>query len=308
VTLPNFLIVGAAKSGTTSLFHYLGQHPEVYVPPCKEPCYFSGGQPNIVNSDDEYEMLFSGATTEKAIGEASATYLYDQEAPRRISNLLGDVKIIIILRNPVTRAYSAWGHNYYQVGYETLSFEDALLEEDARMASQRFREKCPFYYGEYYYFHRGLYYKQVKRYFDTFGRGRVQVHIFEEFVKDPAATCRVAFTFLGVDPDFEPIFKTYNASPAFRIGFVHRFLVTPPLILDKVYHSLPARLRFVAYRVGKSVYWLNQKYRPRPPLDREIKTQLLEKYREDITKLEELLGRDLFIWYSDAIQSTDKQR
>jgi len=299
LTLPNFLIVGAAKSGTTSLFVYLGQHPEIYTPFCKEPCYFTKQkEPSMVHSDADYEMLFEGERGEKAIGEASTTYLYDREAPERIHRLLGDnLRIIIILRNPVRRAYSLWGHNYYQVGCEELPFEDALRQEGARMASLEFRAKWRFHYGNFHYFRSGLYYEQVKRYLDTFGRERVQVYIFEEFAEEPGETCRKVFAFLGVDPSFRPVFARHNASPGFKNKVIHRFLATPPLLLLRLYQALPMKVRMLGYRAGKAIYWLNQGYKPRPPMDQKLGAELMDRYREDIKKLEGLLERDLAIWY-----------
>ena len=138
MTLPNFLIVGAAKSGTTSLFEYLAQHPEVYVAVCKELHYFSDAPyPKLANSDKEYENLFVGIINEKAIGESSVSYLSDTEAPYRINKLLKDVKIIILLRNPVDRAYAQWGH-MYRLGYEKLTFSQGLSQEASRIKSESF--------------------------------------------------------------------------------------------------------------------------------------------------------------------------
>jgi hypothetical protein len=249
-------------------------------------------------------MLFSGRSIQRAIGEASTSYLYDPKAPERIAKLLGNVKIIIILRNPVARAYSAWGHNYYQVGYERLSFEKALQEEAVRMVSQEFRDKCPFYYGDYHYFHQGLYYESVKRYCDTFGWERVKVYIFEEFAEDPARICRDIFSFLGVDPNFRPVFEKHNVAPAFGSSFIHRFLVTPPPFIERAYHALPMTLRVLVYRAGKFVYWLNQQHAPRPPLGEELQAELMDRYLDDMKRLEELLEKDLSIWYSDDERST----
>ncbi|MGQ9662575.1 MAG: sulfotransferase domain-containing protein [Kiritimatiellia bacterium] len=141
MTLPNFLIVGAPKAGTTSLFDYLGQHPEVYTPPVKEPCFFSSGLPAFTHDLAEYEALFAGQTTQTAIGEASTTYLYDPDAARRIHDLLPEARIIIMLRNPAERAYSEWAYNALQLACEPLSFEAALEAEEERAASPAFRAK-----------------------------------------------------------------------------------------------------------------------------------------------------------------------
>ena len=296
MTLPNFLVVGAAKSGTTSLYAYLAQHPDVYLCPVKEPCFFSDGNPRLVRTNWEYEALFDTRTSEKAVGEASASYLYDPEAPKKINALINGVKIIIILRNPINRAYSQWGQIFYQLGYEKLSFEEALLVEDTRISLGKFNEDSPFYYGFYHYFHMGLYYEQVKRYFDTFNRERVQIHIFEEFIKDPEKTCKEIFSFIGVDPGFIPLIEKHNMAASFRFGFLHKLLLSPPTILSKVYQALPMRSKLFIYDVARSLFRMNLQDMSRPPMEKSIRDRLMVRYRENIHQLEGLLGRDLSLW------------
>jgi len=296
MTLPNFLVVGAAKSGTTSLYAYLAQHPDVYLCPVKEPCFFSDGNPRLVRTNWEYEALFDTRTSEKAVGEASASYLYDPEAPKKINALINGVKIIIILRNPINRAYSQWGQIFYQLGYEKLSFEEALLVEDTRISLGKFNEDSPFYYGFYHYFHMGLYYEQVKRYFDTFNRERVQIHIFEEFIKDPEKTCKEIFSFIGVDPGFIPLIEKHNMAASFRFGFLHKLLLSPPPILSKVYQALPMRSKLFIYDVARSLFRMNLQDMSRPPMEKSIRDRLMVRYRENIHQLEGLLGRDLSLW------------
>src|SRR5437868_623089 len=109
MTLPNFLIIGAAKAGTTSLHHYLRQHPDVYMGP-REPRYFAregaDAESPVIRTRDVYEQLFDGVTTEHAIGEGSPQYLNHPIAPDEIAAELPDVKLIVSLRNPADRAYS----------------------------------------------------------------------------------------------------------------------------------------------------------------------------------------------------------
>lgn len=297
MTLPNFLIVGAAKSGTTSLYRYMEQHPGVFFPPVKEPCYFSDGLPEVAFSDSEYERLFEGAGGRKAVGEASTAYLSAPEAPARIKRLLGDIRIIIILRNPADMVYSLWGHNVYQQGEERLSFEEALEAEDDRMRSEEFRAGCRSYYGNFFYFHRGLYHEQVKRYIGTFGRKNVHVMVFEEFVKEPARHCREVFGFLGIDQGFAPALDRHNVATTFRYGFLHRLLVTPPGFAVRAYNALPLRLRIWIYMAARMVYGINITSEPRPAIDPALRKELAGRYMDDIRRLEGLIGRELSIWY-----------
>src|SRR5262249_28411890 len=164
MTLPKFFIVGAAKSGTTSLYAYLRQHPEIYMPERKEPCYFiawKGG----VQSRQAYEGLFSKANPQQRIGEASTPYLYDPEAPQKIKALVPDAQILMILRNPAEAAFSLWRMNRNVLkAREQLSFPKALEAETTRRGDPRFRKGCRgWWHGNYYYFDRGCYYQQVKR-------------------------------------------------------------------------------------------------------------------------------------------------
>src|SRR3954468_6264414 len=162
--LPNFLIVGAPKCGTTSLYQYLGQHPEVYMSRLKEPRYFPsfGLVPgtDLVRTRAEYEQLFDGATTERAIGEATPNYLHAPQAAERIVAELPDAKIIVSLRNPADRAYSSYlGRG--RRGVEKRPVQDAVQPGN-------------------YFFDASLYSDALARYFAVFGRRRVKVVLFDD--------------------------------------------------------------------------------------------------------------------------------
>ena len=147
MTLPNFLVIGAAKSGTSSLYMYLKQHPEIYMSPIKEPHFFSfddeskmtkgPGDPihKAITNFDDYQAQFDGVTDEKAIGEASTSYLYRPEAPGRIHAMLPDAKLIVILRNPVDRAFSAYMHVVRDKRETSKDFAEALSKEESRKAA-----------------------------------------------------------------------------------------------------------------------------------------------------------------------------
>ena len=159
---PNFFIVGAAKAGTTSLHRYLEQHPQVFMSSVKEPRFFEAGWEKIgkarfliparIAGEREYLQLFKEAGESKAIGEASPSYLYDEEAPYLIKEKIPKAKIIISLRDPIDRAYSQYLH-FVRAGIETKPFCDALFNE----------------LGDYYV-QPGQYSDQVRRYLEVFGR------------------------------------------------------------------------------------------------------------------------------------------
>jgi len=290
VTMPNFFIVGAQKAGTTSLYHYLNQHPQVYMSPRKEPHFFEGmhsefrrpGRRSAPVSDlAEYQALFEGAKDERAIGEASASYLYSTRAPHLIKSSVPDAKVIAILRNPADRAYSNFLH-CVQVGREPLrSFDEALQAEEARM-----RDK----WGPlWYYKQKGFYYAQVKRYFDTFGRDRVGVWLYEDLRDDTFGALGEVFRFLDIDDGFVPDASIeHNPSGIPRVGRlytgVRALTARNPVLVERV---LPAKLRgYVKSRIMA---------RP-PPFPPELREGLISAYKEDILKLQDLIGRDLSVW------------
>ena len=286
---PNFLIAGAAKAGTTSLHEYLGQHPDIFMSTFKEPNYFVPGY--AYDDWQKYLALFGGARAETAIGEASTGYLYCKESPAWIKAVLGPIKIILILRNPAHRAASLYWWMVRE-GYESAStFADALERESSRIASPTFRNTCPQFYPDYLYYTTGLYSEQVPRYLETFGPGNVRVYIFEEFAKDPHAICREIFNFLNVDPDFKPAIAIHNEArlPASaRLQFWLR-------------NRAPGYLPFLSSRLRRKfldqLMALNTKLGSTPRRDAETEAPLLERYREDIRQLEQILERDLSFWF-----------
>ena len=293
MTMPNFFIIGAQKAGTTSLYHYLKQHPQVYMSPHKEPHFFEGMHSDFrrpgrrstpVTDLGEYQRLFEGVSGEKAIGEASASYLYSPKAPALIKRSIPEAKLIAVLRNPAERAYSNFLY-CVQVGREPLaSFAEALEAEGARMRDN---------WGPlWHYKQKGFYYGQVKRYFDTFGRDRVGIWLYEDLRDDPVKMLRDVFRFLDVDGRFVPdMSMEYNPTglPRNKILYIQLRKLTArnPAFVERF---LPAGLR------GYVKSWFFDKP---PPFPAEVRRQLTYSYREDILKLQELIGRDLSPWLKD---------
>jgi hypothetical protein len=298
-TKPNFLIAGAGKAGTTSLHDYLGQHPDIFMSSFKEPNYFV---PDYAYNDwENYLSLFRGARDEKAIGESSTGYLYCKESPAWIKSVLGNVKIILVLRNPARRAASLYWWMVRE-GYEDApTFAAALDLESSRMRDPSFPETCSEFHHSYYYFDSGLYTEQVRRFFDAFGRDNVRVYLFEEFVADPRAICRDIFEFLEVDPNFEPEIAVHNearlpASP--RLQFWLRNSASRYL------RFLPSKLRRAM--IERLMNW-NTRRGSTPKRDHESEQGLLERYRDDIQKLEQLLDRDLSVWLQEQPRAAAKR-
>ena len=300
MTMPNFFLIGAQKAGTTSLYSYLKQHPQVYMSPIKEPFFFDheidsrgevvrekfGGPvtPHVKFADiREYRTLFRGVSGEKAIGEASVLYIYAPGTAERIKRYVPEAKLIALLRNPADRAYSAFLHAV-RIGREPLTdFAQALREEDDRI-----------WYNWHYQFHyrnRGLYYAQLKRYFEVFGREKVGVWLYEDLSNDPIGVVQSVLRFLGVNDTFTPdISRKHNPSRIPKSEFARftiRLMNTTLPVVSKV--SPPASEGF-RQLVNSRILAES------PPIDPEIRKQLREGYRKDILKLQELIGRDLSVW------------
>lgn len=301
MTLPNFLIVGAMKSGTTSLYHYLAQHPQIYMSPIKEPKFFalegtmwdpeprgSGGLAKIPGIRDwnAYLDLFSGVADEIAIGEASPLYLYAPPSAEKIRQVLPEAKIIAILRHPVDRAYSHFLH-WVQRGLEPLGsdFVNVLRAEDERIA----RNWSP----NYHYKHRGFYYEQLKRYYDRFDRDRIRVYLFDELQRDPLAVTRDLFEYLDVDPTFVPqTDRQYNRSQIPRNQQVQQILDRPNLIKKLLKPFIPTPWK---ERLKNTIKTYNSS---KPKLSLDLRHQLTQEYENDLLKLQDLIQKDLSPWLS----------
>jgi hypothetical protein len=306
--IPNFLIVGAPKSGTTSLHEYLRQHPEVFVPnKHKEPTYFvregKGSWNSFGGTLDSYIGLFRNAKGKRAVGEASTAYLYDQESPSWIKEVLSEVKIIILLRNPAKRAFSLYTYNTMHGWEDAPTFEEALRREPLRLQDAKFRAHCPHLLQAYLYFDTGLYFEQVKRYLDTFGRKRVKVYLFEDLVRRPHKICNDTFRFLDVDPAFVPAIDVYNESRSPRSIALQFWLETKAESVLRRYANRYAETLAKPIPRFKEI---NKSFGNKPRLAKKLYDHLMDRYLPDIYRLEGLLGRDLSLWYGSRTYAAAK--
>lgn len=290
--LPSFLVVGAAKAGTTSIYRYLQQHPSIYMPRVKESHYFSGIRRDefrhgtiygrdIPRTLSEYEQRFSAASPGQVIGEACVSYLYYPRAPMMIKAIIPDAKIVIILRDPSERAFSNYLH-HVRDGVEPLTFEDALAKEP-----ERAREG---YWWGYQYRGASFYFESVKRYLEIFSHSRVKVFLFEELQQNPRNMMEEMFRFLGVDDTFAPKMQRYNVSGIPRSIYLQRFLTEPSQTKAMLSRLLPASTR----RDLRS--FLRRKNLRRPQMKASTRQLLKSTFRSDVERLQNLVGRDLTSW------------
>ncbi len=280
---PNFFIVGAPRAGTSSLYQYLRRVPGVYMPYRKEPHYFGAPlaerlrrkripvfAPNLrVRSQAEYLKLFKNVKDEVAVGEASASYLRDPEAPGRIKETVPEARIIMILRDPVERAYSHYLQNVNN-GWQRLPFEEAVQLD--------------------LYLEPSLYAKQVQKYLDAFGSDHVKVLIFEDFIQEPRKTVSDVLKFLGV-----------HAEPPAIVGKVYNYPITSrwpwlePLWRSRLGKLVRTPFRILIPRRTRLLIRRQVLYRKasKPPMPEKARRFLEEAFHSDVERLEQILGRSL---------------
>lgn len=300
VNMPNFLIIGAQKSGTTALYHALCQHPQIFMSPEKEPGFFAldgrlpsfGGplkpKSRFQNPLDwpAYLALFAESAEQPARGEASTyyTYCWPEQTAANIYGCLPHARLIAILRQPAERAYSAF-NMMRQKGLEPLAdFHRALAVENA---IERMR-----WTPDFRYFQNGLYSASLKPYFDRFPRSQIHIYLYEDWNTRPDEVVRGICHFLEVDELFTPAMsERRNVTLVRRSDALQTFLKQPHLLKSLLHSLVPQKIR--KKLISHLRAW-NQ-IKP-PPLDPAMRHELTESYREDILCLQDLIGRDLSHW------------
>ncbi|MGF1607963.1 MAG: sulfotransferase [Kiloniellales bacterium] len=304
--MPNFLIIGAARSGTTSLHYTLGQHPQIYMSPHKETNFFTfycnGGRASqITRVEDvaaieqssiktlsDYQAQFRGVSDEIAVGEASPSYLLAPGVAEAIHELIPAVKLIAVLRQPIDKAYS---HFLWRcrVGVYSRSLEFAkALELDEERIRREGRGTSLLGGARY-----DLY---LQRYFEVFGREQIKICLFDDMEARPQQFYEDIFHYLGVDSTYRPDFSTkFNQSGSPR----SRLLAQLTHVSRPVKNELRRRLPPVAVtRLSRWQHKLRSANTMRPrSLPRGERRALTERYfAEGIANLEPLIGRDLSRW------------
>ncbi|HIK32235.1 MAG TPA: sulfotransferase [Oscillatoriales cyanobacterium M59_W2019_021] len=285
--LPNFIIIGAGKGGTTSLYKYLQQHPQIFVPEKKELYFFAfegEEHPDGVTRFEDYQALFQNTPEDKVIGEVSSVYLFRPKAPERIKKYVPNAKLIAILRNPTDRAFSSY---LMHVGDRHPSIFDpqtGKLIEFAEIVRDR---------G--YFIQIGFYYEQLKRYYDRFDPSQIKIYLYEDLVSDNEKLVRDMFRFVGVDETFTPdTSQRHKVSGIPKNRMLHDLVMTQNPIRSFAASILrPILSDQTRDRIRNRI---NKKNAERPTLSPELRQEAIAIYRDDILKLQDLLDRDLSAW------------
>ena len=298
MVMPNFLIIGAAKAGTTSLYKYLEMHPQVYMSPIKEPRFFAVYEENLdfqgpgdltryylVKDLETYRALFDEVTDEIAIGEASTWYLYLPKAAERIKQHIPDVKLIAILREPVARAYSHFWHSIRENIEPITDFTQAMEAEAERIENN--------WSQHWHYRQRGFYYAQLNYYYDLFEPKQIKVCLYDDLVSDPITMMQDIYRFLGVDDTFIPnTDKKYNVAAIPKNQTVAKLMKRSRFLKTVISPLIPSqKLRL---QIKDNILKLN--LRSQPKLEPTVRKKFIEEYREDIFKLQDLIHKDLSQW------------
>lgn len=295
MTMPNFLIIGAGKSGTTSLYHYLNAHPQIYMSPQKEPRFFAfegeeldfrgprDSRLHCITDLDAYRALFQGASKETATGEASTWYLSAPKAPARIKHHVPDAKLIAVLRNPVERAFSHWLHLRREQVEPLADFAQAMAAETERIANN--------WSPHWHYRQQGFYNAHLERYFDRFDAGQIRIYLYEDFTADPVGVTLDICRFLGVDDSFVPDTSVkYNVSGMPRNKALHR-------ALEKISWGRRRTRGLLNHVLSDTIQIRMQlNLNAKPELSPEVRKQFCDEYREDILRLQDLVGREFSAW------------
>jgi len=292
MALPNFIVIGAAKAGTTALYWYLNEHPAVFMSPVKETNFFAYGrdaQGNLLYGDPEvhhypiktmaeYERLFAGAEAASAIGEASPIYLECPQAADRIRAAIPSVGIIASLRHPVERAYSDYLMHLRHRGQRLDPDRDLTPAAPWAASDSRWMEVS-------------RYHGQIERYYAAFPRSQIHVSLFDDLGRNPLGLVQDVYRFIGVESRFAPDFDTPHGVGGMPASRLLERLITNRAVRSLVKPLLPTGVTNLVRRMQA------RNMRKAPPLPAELKRELTDRFfRDDIKRTAEVIGRSLDHW------------
>ena len=284
----DFFIVGAPKSGTTSLYHYLNEHPEISMSSQKEPDYFSDADiqnegmyygKNRIDTSKKYHSLFDDNSESKLKGEASVSYLFYKNVPQKIKSYNPEAKIIIMLRDPIDRAFSHYLMDY-RLGLVSDTFEDIIDQKSVHKNAKLFYQQ---------YIELSEYANQVKRYLNVFDGKEILFIEYEDLKMDVLGIVKKTYLFLGVNQGYEPDVNkkhnTYTMPKNSIIRFMYSFVILRNILSFFFPKNLVDRFRAALFKNNK-----------KPVLLYETRNRLRKLFTNDVNSLGEMLNKDFSRW------------
>ena len=295
---PDFFIVGAPKCGTTSIYHYLRQHPQIFMPDYKEPHFFGKDLKKLSNefidNEDEYLKLFKDAKSDHKLGEASTFYLYSKSASKEIKEYNPEAKIIIMLRNPIDFLHSLHSQLLFSGNEDEPDFEIAMELEEERMKGNKLPENIDMIDKIYYLEHVRRIPDRVNSYLDTFGNENVSVIILDDLHKNPGQCFIKILKLLNVDTNFTPDYSIQNPNKGVRSFWIRNLI--------KGNKNDLAKLRGIFFKkpIGVIKYLINRNTRElkRKPIQTNFRRVLINEFKPSIVQLEQIINKDLNHWKS----------
>ena len=301
--LPDFLIIGAGKSGTTSINNYIKQHPEIFIPEKKEPNFFAyetiernsiledkdlcKHYDNSITNIEDYINLFKDAKEGLIKGETSNIYMYNKDAPLRIKYYIPTAKFIAIFRNPVDRLISRYLHLCRENLNKGINFDDIF-------------NKNSIWWNRPDLIQEGFYHKNLSNFMRYFDRHQFLLLLYDDLIDDQAGVLKKIFEFLDVNPKYKPNTTiAYNKSGLIRNKFIHPFIDGKSIIhrtLKKIFPS--------TYKKAKKSIWIQQLFYSlksknlyKPQIDADLRMKILNSiYKDDILAFQDIIKRDLTHW------------
>ncbi len=292
---PNFFIVGAPKCGTTSMYHYLRQHPDIFMPDFKEPHYFGNDltkdKDYFILDEKNYINLFLPGKNKKLIGEASSHYLYSKTAPKEINLFNPESKIIILLRNPVELVYSLHSQYVFSGNENILNFKEAISLEHDRRNGEKLPPNLDLREKVYYKSYINRLPSQITAYLKIFGEN-VKIITLDDLVNKIDITYESVIKFLNLDASFKPQFKIHNPNKIPKSLFIRNMIKNYGIILGKLRKIISDK----PLGIVKTIEKLNTDFTIRKPMNPLLKKQLQKEFLPIIEELEIILHRNLSEW------------
>ena len=297
--IPNLFIIGAPKSGTTSLYQYLKSHPNIFMCTPKEPHYFSDDIKgiSIVKTLDEYQHLFDKRKKRhQVVGEASVWYLYSDTAIKNIYEYNKKAKIIVMLRNPIDLYQSLHQHFIYN-GYEDRKdLRDAWNFQQNRQQNDNIPKHCPDSKLLQYNNVLKLGY-QVEKLYSIFPKKQIKFILFDDFIRHTKDTYKSTLSFLDLEYDYRDHFPNINKSKQGRYKALNQFFLNPPLCIKKIWNFFRKIFGNNIIELANKIILMNTKYvKNNKDTNSEFELELKELFRNEINKLSNVIDRDLNLW------------